>query len=160
MTHSWIILALSPQQKQRIFDMLAAGQTAAQAADVVGCSRATVQRLKRKTKSDPLLKVAQGLSATRQLTSQGDQVVQTLNTLSEHEPQIQQGLRDMFDGLCELFSQVLEQTDPADVSPRQLPALAKSAAQVAIAYADFADRVNGLEVLADEVQKLNETRAA
>ena len=158
--HFCYILALSAEQKQRIFDLLAAGQNATQAADAVGCSRATVQRLKKGSKNDPLLRMAQGMAATKQLNEQGDRVVQTLQTLAEREPQIQQGLWDMFEGLRGLFAQVLEQTDPQDISPRQLPALAKSAADIAGAYADFADRVNGLEVLADEVEKINATRTA
>ena len=140
--------------------MLAAGKTATQAANAVGCSRATVQRLKNNSKSDPLLQMARGLAATKQVTEQGDRVIATLEAMKEREPQIQQGLWLMFQGLSGLFAQVLEQTDPAEVSPRQLPALAKSAADIAGAYADFADRINGLEVLASEIQKLNSTRTA
>ena len=59
----------------------------------------------------------------------------------------------MFEGLSGLFQQVLEQTSPDDVSPRQLPALAKSAADIAGAYADFTDRINGLSALTDEIRK-------
>ena len=154
------ILALNADQKQRIFDLLAAGKSASEAAKDVGCSRATVQRLKNAAKKDPALKMAQGLAATRRISEEGDRVVATLQTLQEREPQIQSGLWMMFEGLTGLFSQVLEQTDPQDISPRQLPALAKSAADIAGAYADFADRVNGLEVLADEVQKINAARTA
>lgn len=153
-------MALSADQKQRIFDLLAAGKTATEAAEAVGCSRATVQRLKRSAKNDPVLKMAQGIAATKRLEEEGDKVFATLNTLKDREPLIQDGLWLMFEGLTGLFAQVLKQTDPADVSSRQLPALAKSAADIAGAYADFADRVNGLEVLADEVQKLNEARTA
>ena len=152
-------MALNADQKQRIFDLLAAGKTAAEAAEAVGCSRATVQRLKRESKKDPVLQIAQGIAATKRLSDEGDRVFATLNALKEREPQIQDGLWMMFEGLSGLFQQVLEQTDPADVSPRQLPALAKSAADIAAAYANYVDRVNGLEVLADEVQKLNEARS-
>ena len=155
-----MILALSADQKQQIFDLLAAGKTATEAANAVGCSRGTVQRLKKIAKKDPLLKMARGIAATKQLTEQGDRVVATLETLKDREPQIQEGLWLMFEGLSGLFAKVLEQTDPSDVSPRQLPTLAKSAADIAIAYADYADRVNGLEVLADEIQKVNAARAA
>lgn len=140
--------------------MLAAGETATKTANTVGCSRATVQRLKKNSQNDPLLKMVKGIAASKQLKEQGDQVIFTLNSLKEREPVIQEGLWLMFEGLSGLFSKVLKQTDPADVSPRQLPSLAKSAADIAIAYADYADRVNGLEVLADEVQKLNEARQA
>ena len=152
-------MALNADQKQRIFDLLAAGKTAAEVAEAVGCSRATVQRLKREAKNDPLLKIAKGIAAGKRLSDEGDKVFETLNALKEREPMIQDGLWMMFEGLSGLFQQVLEQTDPADVSSRQLPSLAKSAADIAAAYADFADRVNGLEVLADEVQKINETRS-
>ena len=153
-------MALNADQKQRIFDLLATGKTASEVAEAVGCSRATVQRLKREAKKDPVLKIAQGIAATKRLSDEGDRVFATLNALKEREPQIQDGLWMMFEGLSGLFQQVLEQTDPADVSPRQLPALAKSAADIASAYADYADRINGLEVLADEVQKINEAREA
>lgn len=153
-------MALNADQKQTIFDLLAAGKSATEAAEVVGCSRATVQRLKRESKDDPVLKIAKGIAATKRLSEEGDKVFETLNALKEREPQIQDGLWMMFEGLTDLFQKVLEQTDPADVSPRQLPALAKSAADIAGAYADYADRINGLEVLADEVQKLNEARSA
>lgn len=135
--------------------MLAAGKTATQAAEAVGCSRATVQRLKNSSKKDPLLQIARGVAASKQLSEQGDRVISTLNSLKEREPVIQEGLWLMFEGLSGLFQKVLEKTDPADVSPRQLPTLAKSAADIAIAYADYADRVNGLEILADEVSKIN-----
>ena len=154
------ILALSSAQKQQIIDLLASGKTASQAAVEVGCSRATVQRIKGNAKNKPLMQMAQGLAATKQLTQQGDQVVATLNTLIEREPQIQSGLWLMFEGLSGLFQQVLEQTSPDDVSPRQLPALAKSAADIAGAYADFTDRINGLSALTDEIQKINSSRPA
>ena len=96
----------------------------------------------------------------KQLTDQGDKVLATLQTLKEREPQIQSGLWLMFEGLSNLFSEVLANTNAEDVSPRQLPALAKSAADIANAYVDFADRVNGLDVLADEVEKINAARTA
>ena len=126
----------------------------------MGCSRTTVQRLKRKAKKDPLLQKARSLAATKRISEEGDRVVETLNALKDREPIIQEGLWMMFEGLSGLFQRVLEQTDPVDISPRQLPALAKSAADIANAYADFADRVNGLEILADEIEKVNEARAA
>ena len=118
-------LALSTAQKQRIIDLLASGQTASQAAKVAGCSRATVQRIKKDPQNASLMQIARGLASTKQLTEQGDQVVATLNTLVEREPQIQKGLWMMFEGLHGLFTQVLKQTDPADISPRQLPGLAR-----------------------------------
>ena len=104
--------------------------------------------------------MARGIAATNQLSQQGDQVLETLQTLKEREPQMQQALWMMFEGLSGLFQQVLERTSPDDVSPRQLPGLAKSAADIANAYADFSDRINGLLILADEVRKINESRAA
>lgn len=158
--HSCFILALSADQKQRIFDLIASGATDSEAAKAVGCSRTTVQRLKRKAKKDPLLQKARSLAATKRISEEGDRVVETLNALKDREPIIQEGLWMMFEGLSGLFQRVLEQTDPVDISPRQLPALAKSAADIANAYADFADRVNGLEILADEIEKVNEARAA
>lgn len=151
-------MALSAEQKQRIIDLLASGKTASQAADTVGCSRATVQRIKGDAKNKPLMQMAQGIAATNQLNEQGDQVLATLTTLKDREPQMQEGLWLMFEGLTGLFSQVLAQTDPADISPRQLPALAKSAADLASAYGDFSDRVNGLSVLANEIEKINSAR--
>ena len=154
------ILALNSDQKQRIFDLLAAGKTASEAAEDVGCSRATVQRLKRESKNDPLLQTAQTIAAEKRLNDDSDKVLMALAGLKEREPAIQEGLWAMFGGLSGLFGQVLEQTEPADISPRQLPALAKAAADIAIAYADYADRVNGLEVLADEITKINEARTA
>ena len=160
MLHFCIILALTSDQKQRIFDLLAAGKTATESAKIVGCSRATVQRLKNDSKNESLLQMAKGLAATKQLSEQGDKVVQTLHLLKDREPQMQEGLWMMFEGLSGLFKQVLEQTSPDDVSPRQLPALAKCAADIANAYADFTDRINGLTVLADEVEKINSSRAA
>lgn len=157
---SCFILALSADQKQQVIDLLASGQTASQAADAVGCSRATVQRIKGDAKNKPLMQMARGIAATNQLSEQGDQVLTTLTTLRDREPQMQQGLWLMFEGLSGLFQQVLERTSPDDISPRQLPALAKSAADIANAYADFSDRINGLTVLAHEVQKINESRTA
>ncbi len=153
-------MALSADQKQRIVELLAEGQTASQTADTVGCSRASVQRVKKDPKFASLMQIASGMAATKQLNQQGDKVLTTLHTLKEREPQMQEALWAMFEGLSGLFQQVLKQTTPEDVSPRQLPALAKSAADLANAYADFADRINGLTVLADEVQKINESRAA
>lgn len=154
------ILALSSAQKQRIIELLAQGQTAGQAADTVGCSRASVQRVKKDPKFASLTQIAAGMVKTKQLSEQGDEVLATLHTLKEREPQMQEGLWLMFEGLSGLFQQVLEQTSPEDVSPRQLPALAKSVADIANAYVDFADRVNGLDVLADEIEKINKSRAA
>lgn len=153
-------MALSANQKQRIVELLAEGQTASQAAGAVGCSRASVQRVKNNPKFASLMQIASGLAATKQLSEQGDKVVATLHTLKEREPQMQETLWVMFEGLSGLFKQVLKQSSPNDISPRQLPALAKSAADIATAYADFTDRINGLTVLADEVQKINESRAA
>lgn len=153
-------MALSADQRQRIFDLLAAGKTASQAAEDVGCSRATVQRFKRESKNDPLLQTAQAIAAEKRLSEDSGKVLIALAGLKEREPAIQEGLWGLFSGLNTLFSQVLEQTDPADISPRQLPALAKAAADIATAYADYADRVNGLEVLADEIEKINAVRKA
>lgn len=153
-------MALKADQKQRIVELLSQGQTASEAADAVGCSRASVQRVKKDPKFSSLMQIASGMARTKQLSEQGDKVVATLHTLKEREPQIQQGLWDMFEGLSGLFQQVLAQTSPDDVSPRQLPALAKSAADIATAYADFSDRINGLTVLADEVEKINRARTA
>ena len=106
------------------------------------------------------MQIASGMARTKQLTDQGDKVLDTLQILKEREPQMQEGLWLMFEGLSGLFQQVLAQTSPEDVSPRQLPALAKSAADIANAYADFTDRINGLTVLADEVEKINKSRTA
>ena len=153
-------MALSAEQKQQIIDLLASGKTASQAAETVGCSRGTVQRVKADAKNAPLMQIASGMARTKQLTEQGNKVLATLHTLKEREPQMQEGLWLMFEGLSGLFQQVLAQTSPEDVSPRQLPALAKSAADIANAYVDFADRINGLDVLADEVKKINAARAA
>ena len=152
-------MALTPEQKQKIFDLLAIGKTSAQTAKEVGCSRQTVQRFKAMAKQgDSPLKLAASLAHTKRIMEEGDRVVGVLGVLQEREPQIQNNLWLMFDGLSKLFQQVLSQTDPADISPRLLPGLAKSAADVAIAYADYADRINGLEVVAHEIQKLAETR--
>ena len=152
-------MALSATQKQKIIELLSSGKTEIEAADVIGCSRSTVQRIKKDPKNASLMQIARGMAATQQLTEQGDKVVATLNTLKDREPQMQEGLWLMFEGLSGLFSQVLENTNAEDVSPRQLPALAKATADIANAYADFTDRINGLTVLADEVQKINSTRA-
>jgi hypothetical protein len=154
------ILTLSAEQKQRIIDLLASGKTATQAADDIGCSRATVQRVKGDSKNAPLLQIARGMATAKQLSEQGDKVVGTLQALKEREPQIQEGLWMMFEGLKCLFEQVLRETNPQDISPRQLPVLAKSAADIANAYADFTDRINGLTVLVDEIEKINKSRAA
>lgn len=153
-------MALSANQKQRIVELLAEGQTASQTADTIGCSRASVQRVKKDPKFSSLMQIASGLAATKKLDEQGDELLATIHTFREREPQMQQALWSMFEGLSGLFEQVLKQTSPEDVGPRQLPALAKSAADIANAYADFTDRVNGLTVLADEIQKINESRAA
>ena len=156
--HFCFNLALSAQQKQTVFDMLAAGKTATQAAEAVGCSRATVQRLKKNVQNDSLLQIAQTIAAEKRINHESDTLLLTLAGMKEREPQIQEGLWTMFGGLSTLFGQVIEQTDPADISPRQLPAIAKAAADLASAYVDFSDRVNGLEVLADEVQKISASR--
>jgi len=153
-------MTFNAEQKQRIVELLATGKTATEVAADIGCSRATVQRVKKDPKNASLMQIARGMAATKQLSEQGDKVLATLQTLKDREPQMQEGLWLMFEGLTGLFSQVLERTSPDDVSPRQLPALAKSAADIANAYADFSDRINGLTVLADEVQKINDSRAA
>lgn len=106
------------------------------------------------------MQIARGMAATQQLNEQGEKVVATLQVLKEREPEIQQGLWMMFEGLKCLFEQVLSATDIQDISPRQLPVLAKAAAAIATAYADYSDRVNGLEVLCDEIEKINKSRAA
>ena len=106
------------------------------------------------------MQMARGIAATNQLSEQGDQVLATLTTLKEREPQMREGLWLMFEGLNGLFQQVLEQTSPEDISPRQLPALAKAAADIATSYADFTDRINGLSALTDEIQKINSSRSA
>jgi hypothetical protein len=153
-------MALSSSQKQQIIELLSAGKNASEAAQEVGCSRASVQRVKKDPKFASLMQIARGMATTKQLSQQGDKVLATLSTLKEREPQMQEGLWLMFEGLTALFSDVLEKTSPEDVSPRQLPVLAKAAADIANAYADFSDRINGLSVLADEVQKINKSRAA
>lgn len=160
LTYSSLKMALSASQKQQIIELLSIGKTETEAAEVMGCSRSTVQRIKKDPKNASLMQIARGLAATQQLADQGDRVVATLNTLKDREPQMQEGLWLMFEGLSGLFSQVLESTSAEDISPRQLPALAKAAADIAGSYADFTDRINGLSVLADEVQKINSNRAA
>lgn len=79
-------MALSADQKQRIVGLLAQGQTASQTADTVGCSRASVQRVKKDPKFASLMQIASGIAATKQLSEQGDKVVATLHTLKEREP--------------------------------------------------------------------------
>lgn len=153
-------MALSAGQKQKIIELLAEGRTASQAADIIGCSRASVQRVKKNPKFASLVQIASGLAATKKLDEQADELLATINTFREREPQVQQALWSMFEGLSGLFEQVLRKTSPDDVGSRQLPALAKSAADIANAYANYVDRVNGLDVLADEIQKINESRAA
>lgn len=153
-------MALNAEQKQTIIEFLAAGKTATETATAVGCSRATVQRVKKDPSFASLMQIASGMAHTQQLSEQGSKVIETLQTMKEREPAMQEGLWLMFEGLSGLFAQVLEQTAPDDVSPRMLPSLAKSAADIATAYADFTDRINGLEVLAHEVQKINAARAS
>lgn len=153
-------MALSAEQKKQLIELLAEGRTEKAISEAVGCSRSTVQRLKKDAATNSLVQIARGLAATKQVTNEGEQVFATLETLKEREPQIQQGLWDMFEGLQGLFREVLERTDPADISPRQLPALVKAAADVADSYANYTDRINGLDALTHEIEKLNQSRSA
>lgn len=153
-------MALSKAQKNQIVELLAAGATASKAAEAAGCSRASVQRLKKAANFATVTQKVRGAAKAKQLNEQGEQLISTLSTLKEREPAIQDALWQMFDGLSGLFSQVLEQTEPADVSPRQLPALAKAAADIAQTYADYCDRSAGIDLLTDEIEKINKTRAA
>ena len=117
--------------------------TAGNVAEVVGCDRTTVQRLKKKAKEKPLLQNAAAIAAQKRLANETNQVVIELACLKEREPQIQEKMWSMFNGLSELFERVIEITAAEDISPRQLPSIAKAAADLATAYADFAERVNG-----------------
>ena len=100
-------MALSAAQKQQIIELLSNGKTETEAASVTGCSRSTVQRIKKDPKNASLMQIARGMAVTQQLTEQGNKVIATLNTLKEREPQMQEGLWLMFEGLTGLFSQVL-----------------------------------------------------
>lgn len=153
-------MALSDVQKKQIIELLAAGKTALEAAQSVGCSRASVQRVKKNPNFATVLQSVKGAAKAKEITEQGEQLIATLATLKEREPEIQESLWLMFSGLSNLFSQVLEQTDPEDVSPRQLPGLAKAAAEIAQTYADYCDRSAGLDLLTDEIEKINQARAA
>ena len=66
----------------------------------------------------------------------------------------------MFSGLSDLFTDVLELTDPADVSSRQLSGLAKAASDIAVTYADYCDILAGIDLLTNEVEKITQSRAA
>ena len=149
-----VILALSAEQKQIVFDMLAAGKTATQAAEAVGCSRATVQRLKKNVQNDSLLQTAQTIAAEKRINEDSNTVLLTLASMKEREPQMQEALWSMFSGLSGLFGAALKQTDPIDISPRQLPAIARAAAELAAAYANFSDRINGLEAIVEGFEQI------
>ena len=153
-------MALSDSQKTKIINLLAAGKTATEAAKEAGCSRASVQRIKKSPNFATVLQSVRGTAKAKEINEQGEQLIATLSTLKEREPAVQEALWQMFTGLTGLFSQVLEQTDPADISPRQLPGLARAAAEIAQTYADYCDRAAGLDILTDEIEKLNQTRTA
>jgi len=151
-------MALSAAQKQRIVELFAIGKKAREVAAEVGCSEASVNRYKNLSKNDKFIKTARKAIAAKTIDEQGAVIVETLQLMAEREPQIQEQMWEMFEGLSTLFSDVLRMTDPEDISPRQLPGLAKSIVEIATAYADFSDRINGLTILADEVEKLSEDR--
>lgn len=152
------ILALNSDQKQRIFDLLASGKTASEAAEDVSCSRATVQRLKRESKNDPLLQSVKAAAVAEQIANDSSQVLLTVEASKERGPLIKANLWEIHNGLAKLFGEVLKRTDPSDVSPRQLASIGKAAADIAVVFADYEDRMDGLELLGDEIKKLNEAR--
>ena len=158
MLQTCFILALSSAQKQQIIDLLASGKTASQAAETVGCSRATVQRVKQDPKFESLMQIATGLVKTNQLNEQGNQILEALQTYQDREPQMQEAMWVMFQGMSGLFAQTLAQTDPADISPRQLPSLAKSVLDIANAYGFFTDRIHGMDAIVSEVKKIRDSR--
>jgi len=153
-------MALSADQKQRIIELLALKWTAARIAAEVGCSARTVARVSKLPKNDSIAKIARKAMAAKTLDEQGSAIVETLQTMAEREPAMQEQLWIMFEGLAKLFNGVLERTDYDDVSPRQLPGIAKAAADMSAAYADYSDRINGIQILADEVEKLTQNSAA
>ena len=153
-------MALSQAQKQQIIDLLAAGKSATEAARITGCSRATVQRIKKSPNFATVRQKVRGAAKAKALNEQGEQLIATLSTLKEREPAIQEALWQMFSGLSDLFTDVLELTDPADVSSRQLSGLAKAASDIAVTYADYCDRSAGIDLLTNEVEKITQSRAA
>ena len=153
-------MALSPDEKQRIVELLAQKWTAAKIAADIGCSARTVARVAKLPKNDKVVTIARKAIAAKTLDEQSSVIVETLQVMIEREPAMQQQIWRMFTGLSTLFNSVLEQTNAEDVSPRQLPALAKAVMEIAATYSDFSDRIHGVQILADEVQQLSKDRAA
>lgn len=153
-------MALSAEKKQRIIELLASGQTLDTVAFSTGCSRSSVKRVKNEPKNEPILEIARRALGAKTIDEQGSMIVATIQTLTEREPLVQETLWTMFEGLSSLFNATIAQTSAEDISARQLPALAKAACDVASAYADFSDRIHGLHILADEVEKINDSRTA
>ena len=154
-------MALTKAQKTQIIEMLASGASASKAAEAVGCSRASVQRLKKSTTNfETVRQKVRGAAKAKQINEQGEQIIVTLSTLKERSPAIEESLWQMFSGLSGLFSQALERTDPEDIPPRMLPALARAASDIATTYADYSDRSAGLDLITDEIEKINQAGAA
>ena len=151
-------MALPSKTKKQILEAIALGKTDSEIAREIGCARLTVKRTRDRNQST--IQAVKAIAAEKLIEESSDAIVAGIKGLRDREPRIQEALWSIFEGLNNLFKDALSAAEPTLIEPRHLPALAKSAADIAIAYADYSDRVNGLDVLSDEIQKINESRQA
>ena len=153
-----IPMAISQAQKQQIVDLCALGLKQVEVIEQVGCSRATLQRFKKTAEYQEMSQKASKTLATAAIEHQGKLVVSQLTQLQEQEPLIKQSLFERFQQLDQIVSEALDNIDPQDVSPRQIPSMVKAMVELASSYAAFEDRITGIQVIASEIERLNQDR--
>ena len=151
-------MTITLAQKQQIVDLSALGLKQAEIIKQVGCGHATLKRFKKTDEYKSMAQKASKTVATAAIEHQGKLVVSQLTQLQEQEPLIKQSLFQRFQQLDQIVSEALDNIDPQDLSPRQIPSMVKAMVDLATSYAAFEDRITGIQVIASEIERLNQDR--
>ena len=159
-------MAASKTQKEQAARLLAAGKTESETAEAIGVSRSSIQGWKRKAHFQSMIENSR---ITVELAQVGQReetavsshmILQGIAALQISEADIATRFWSLFDKVEKKTLAFLEATEVEDLSPRQLPSFIKTCTDVVQVGLAINDRINGLEVLADEIQKIDAARAA
>jgi len=158
-------LAASKAQKDKAARLLAHGKSEAETATAVGVSRSTVQSWKRKPDFNQLIDnnravVAVASAEFEQKTeATNNLILGNIAALAADEGEILKRWWALFNRLEKFTNQVLDNSEPEDISPRQIPKLVKALGDSLQLGLTLNDRISGAEVLLDAYNRIEQARS-
>ena len=139
---------------------LARGATDTAAIEAAGVARATYYKWKKKTEFDDAVQLftQQELENQAKLAAAGGSQ-DDVATAYQDEIWIKEQLRDLLEFKVGLATGLLEQVEPDDISPRQLPQLVQGITQLIESFRTSNDRIAGLENLIHELSQIEKARS-